>query len=90
MTFSVLSPYRVLTDLMDRNEISAFILDDILIDVFRSLYLECQTARKLREDHDLRKAKGQHRKVSKHTSEGDIIKAANLFFCNLEQKYLWG
>ncbi|OQR69932.1 protein dopey-1-like, partial [Tropilaelaps mercedesae] len=90
MTFSVLSPYRVLTALMDRNEISAFILDDILIDVFRSLYLECQTAKKLREDHDMRKAKGQHRKVSKHTSEVDIIKAANLFFCNLEQKYLWG
>ncbi|XP_022650868.1 protein dopey-1-like isoform X3 [Varroa jacobsoni] len=90
MTFSVLSPYRVLTALMDRNEISAFILDDILIDVFRSLYLECHTARKLREDHDLRKSKGHHRKVAKHTSEVDIIKAANLFFCNLEQKYLWG
>ncbi|EEC12059.1 protein dopey-1, putative [Ixodes scapularis] len=78
--FSVFWPYRILVSLMDKPEITTAILDDILIDVFRSLYLECSSGTL---------AKSQQEKQADRT-HFELVKTANLLFSSLEPDYLWG
>ncbi|CAN7989377.1 unnamed protein product [Ixodes hexagonus] len=78
--FSVFWPYRILVSLMDKPEVTAAILDDILIDVFRSLYLECNSGMV---------AKSQQEKQADRT-HFELVKTANLLFSSLEPDYLWG
>lgn len=78
--FSVLWPYRILVSLMDKPEITTAILDDILIDVFRSLYLECNFGTV---------AKSQQEKQADR-AHFELVKTANLLFSTLEPDYLWG
>ncbi|GIY38627.1 protein dopey-1 [Caerostris darwini] len=74
--------YRLLISLLDRPEISSVILDDVLIDIFRSLYLACHStyASSLRLDR-------RNKKTIKDKNE--LKKAANLLFGTLEPSYLW-
>ena len=37
-----LRPFRILISLLDKPEIGAAILEDVLIDVFRHMYRECE------------------------------------------------
>ncbi|KFM72926.1 Protein dopey-1, partial [Stegodyphus mimosarum] len=74
--------YRLLISLLDRPEISSVILDDVLIDIFRSLYLACNSP------HVSNEKSG--RKSQKSTKDrGELKKAANLLFATLEPSYLW-
>ncbi|XP_042903309.1 protein DOP1A isoform X2 [Parasteatoda tepidariorum] len=74
--------YRLLISLLDRPEISSAILDDIMIDIFRSLYLACHSSKFYISKND---KKGQ--KSSKDQNE--LKKSANLLFGTLEPSYLW-
>ncbi|XP_077487312.1 LOW QUALITY PROTEIN: protein DOP1A [Amblyomma americanum] len=76
--FSVFWPYRILVSLIDKPETS-FILDDILIDVFRSLYIEC----------NLGTVTKSHQEKQANRSNFELIKTANLLFSSLEPNYLW-
>lgn len=76
--FSVFWPYRILVSLMDKQEAN-FILDDILIDVFRSLYIEC----------NLGTVTKSHQEKQANRSNFELIKTANLLFSSLEPNYLW-
>ncbi|KAH7947464.1 hypothetical protein HPB52_012193 [Rhipicephalus sanguineus] len=76
--FSVFWPYRILVSLLDKPETN-FILDDILIDVFRSLYIEC----------NLGTVTKSHQEKQANRSNFELIKTANLLFSSLEPNYLW-
>uniref|UniRef100_A0A0P5JMF4 Dopey-1 n=1 Tax=Daphnia magna TaxID=35525 RepID=A0A0P5JMF4_9CRUS len=69
-----MKPYRVLISLLDKPEIGPIILDDILIDVFRSLYFS---------NND------QSKKQKKAAQHDELVKTANLFFGTLEEAYIW-
>lgn len=78
--FSVFWPYRILVCLMDKHEITTGILDDILIDVFRSLYIECNLGTVTKSSQEKQAHRGNY----------ELIKTANLLFSSLEPDYLWG
>lgn len=78
--FSVFWPYRILVCLMDKHEITTYVLDDILIDVFRSLYIECNLGTVTKSSQEKQAHRGNY----------ELIKTANLLFSSLEPDYLWG
>ncbi|CAL1261526.1 unnamed protein product [Larinioides sclopetarius] len=74
--------YRLLISLLDRPEISSVILDDVLIDIFRSLHLACHSSNNISMQLD--------RKTQKSNKDrNELKKAANLLFGTLEPSYLW-
>ncbi len=64
----------MLISLLEKPEIGPTILDDILVDVFRALYLSNRVSEK--EDW----SKSQHE---------ELVKTANLLFGTLEECYVW-
>lgn len=74
-----LRPYRLLVSLLDKPDIGQVILDDILYEVFRTLYLVCDC-----NDDSSGKAGGTTYKGSQ-----ELLKCANLFFSTLEPCYIW-
>ncbi|KAG8189706.1 hypothetical protein JTE90_022518 [Oedothorax gibbosus] len=74
--------YRLLISLLDRPEISSVILDDILIDIFRSLYLACHSTKSIAVEDEKRNQKSLK-------DQNELKKAANLLFGTLEPSYLW-
>ena len=68
-----LKPYRVLISLLEKPEIGPTILDDILVDVFRALYLSGSRSSKdwTKSQHD------------------ELVKTSNLLFGTLEESYVW-
>lgn len=73
----VLWSYRLLISLLDRPEISSVILDEILIEVFRSLYKENNNW------------SNQNNKTKETRNNSELIKTANLLFGTFEPYYLW-
>lgn len=93
-------PYRLLTSLFDKPQIGPVILDGILFDVFRTLYLSClnqqkdkhSTIRCVSFNGDLTSLKTEDnilnkQFISKHCQE--IVKNANLLFNTLQSYYIW-
>lgn len=93
-------PYRLLTSLFDKPQIGPVILDSILFDVFRTLYLSClnqqkhknSTIRCVSFNGDLTSLKTDEsvlnkQFISKHCQE--IVKNANLLFNTLQSYYIW-
>ncbi|KAK7864583.1 hypothetical protein R5R35_003176 [Gryllus longicercus] len=74
-------PYRLLVSLLDKQDIGPIILDDILFEVFRTLYLSCG-------DNDRTVGNGSAPTGSRSSSQ-EILKAANLLFSSLEPCYIW-
>ncbi|XP_050312498.1 protein dopey-1 homolog [Anthonomus grandis grandis] len=92
--------YRLLTSLFEKSQIGPVILDGILYDVFRTLYLSClslqkyknQTVRCVSFNGDLSSLKGNDgglnkQFVSKNCQE--LVKNANLLFNTLQSYYIW-
>ncbi|XP_048525451.1 protein dopey-1 homolog, partial [Dendroctonus ponderosae] len=92
--------YRLLTSLFEKPQIGPVILDGILYDVFRTLYLSClnmqkhrnQTGRCVSFNGDLKSLKAydidlNKQFVSKNCQE--LVKNANLLFNTLQSYYLW-
>lgn len=93
-------PYRLLTSLFDKPQIGPVILDGILYDVFRTLYLSCLHQQKHKNNSvrcvsfngDLMSLNNDEnilnkQFVSKNCQE--LIKNANLLFNTLQSYYIW-
>lgn len=93
-------PYRLLTSLFEKPQIGPVILDGVLYDVFRTLYLSCLNLQKHKSgsarcvsfNGDLNSLKGNaeglnQQFVSKNCQE--LVKNANLLFNTLQSYYIW-
>lgn len=96
-----IKPYRLLTSLFDKPQIGPVILDSVLYDVFRALYLSClhqqkqknTTARCVSFNGDITSLKettddGLSREFLVRNCQ-DLIKNANLLFNTLQNYYIW-
>lgn len=96
-----IKPYRLLTSLFDKPQIGPVILDSILYDVFRALYLAClhqqkqknNTVRCVSFNGDLTSLKESEVVVlsKEYLSRNcqELIKNANLLFNTLQSYYIW-
>ncbi|KAF5280713.1 hypothetical protein FQR65_LT15003 [Abscondita terminalis] len=95
-----IKPYRLLTSLFDKPQIGPVILDSVLYDVFRSLYLTClhqqkqkgSTLRCVSFNGDINSLKTCDSILSKQfltKNCQELIKNANLLFNTLETYYIW-
>lgn len=93
-------PYRLLTSLFDKPQIGPVILDGILFDVFRTLYLSClnqqkhknSTIRCVSFNGDLTSLKSDDNILNKQFISKqcqEIVKNANLLFNTLQSYYIW-
>ncbi|RZC43188.1 hypothetical protein BDFB_001927, partial [Asbolus verrucosus] len=96
-----IKPYRLLTSLFDKPQIGPVILDSILYDVFRTLYLSCLQQQKQKNSSvrcvsfngDLTSLKNTNETilnkqfVTKKCQE--LVKNANLLFNTLQSYYIW-
>nr|XP_022916081.1 protein dopey-1 homolog isoform X1 [Onthophagus taurus] len=94
-------PYRLLTSLFEKPQIGPVILDHILYEVFRSLYLTCLHQQKQRNasvrcvsfNGDLTSLKQREETtltkqfITKYCQE--LVKNANLLFATLQPYYIW-
>ncbi|KAJ8919768.1 hypothetical protein NQ315_006297 [Exocentrus adspersus] len=93
-------PYRLLTSLFDKPQIGPVILDGILYDVFRTLYLSCLHQQKHKNNSvrcvsfngDLTSLKTDENVLNKQfvaKNCQELIKNANLLFNTLQSYYIW-
>ncbi|KAJ8938330.1 hypothetical protein NQ318_007043 [Aromia moschata] len=93
-------PYRLLTSLFDKPQIGPVILDSILYDVFRSLYLACLHQQKHKNSSvrcvsfngDLTSLKNDENVLNKQfvtKNCQELVKNANLLFNTLQSYYIW-
>lgn len=79
-----LKPFRILVSLLDKPEIGPMILDFILYEVFRTLYLA--SAEKQGAEGRM---KDLHRNLTQPTNNQELFKSVNLLFSSLEPAYIW-
>lgn len=96
-----IKPYRLLTSLFDKPQIGPVILDSILYDVFRALYLSCLHQQKQKNNSvrcvsfngDITSLKEfEEVSLSKEylaRNCQELIKNANLLFNTLQSYYIW-
>lgn len=95
-----IKPYRLLTSLFDKPKIGPVILDTILYDVFRALYLSCLNQQKHKNENvrcvsyngNLNSLGSKDGALSKDfvlKSCQELIKNANLLFDTLQSYYIW-
>lgn len=95
-----IKPYRLLTSLFDKPQIGPVILDSILYDVFRALYLSCLhqqkqknvTVRCVSFNGDITSLKETEENLSREflvRNCQELIKNANLLFNTLQNYYIW-
>ncbi|KAM9724218.1 protein DOP1A isoform 3-T3 [Menidia menidia] len=85
-----LKPFRILISLLDKPELGPAILEDVLIEVFRTLHTQCRAELDLpnqspfSKDHTLLSSKLRENKKT-----AELIKTANLLFNSFEPYYMW-
>ncbi|CAH0546183.1 unnamed protein product [Brassicogethes aeneus] len=95
-----IKPYRLLTSLFDKPQIGPVILDTILYDVFRTLYLSCLHQQKHKStpgrcvsfNGDLKSLKSEDNALNKvfvTTNCQELVKNANVLFNTLQSYYIW-
>lgn len=96
-----IKPYRLLTSLFDKPQIGPVILDSILYDVFRALYLSCLYQQKQKNNSvrcvsfngDITSLKETEEIVlsKEYLARNcqELIKNANLLFNTLQSYYIW-
>ena len=77
-----LKPFRILITLLDKPEVGTDILNDIMLEIFRTLYKHSQIRSKLL-DISIRIGKDVN------TMHNELIKNANLLFSSLESYFIW-
>ncbi|XP_048456543.1 protein dopey-1 isoform X8 [Rhincodon typus] len=85
-----LKPFRILISLLDKPELGPAILEDVLIEVFRTLHSQCKAELNLKtqpsyceDDTQLSSKMRENKKTS------ELIKTANLLFNSFEPYYMW-
>ena len=77
-----LKPFRILITLLDKPEVGSAILNDIMLEIFRTLYKHSQVRSKLLVI-SIRIGK------EVNTMHNELIKNANLLFSSLESYFIW-
>uniref|UniRef100_A0A8C5Q2B3 DOP1 leucine zipper like protein A n=1 Tax=Leptobrachium leishanense TaxID=445787 RepID=A0A8C5Q2B3_9ANUR len=85
-----LKPFRILISLLDKPELGPAILEDVLIEVFRSLYTQCKAELDLQMQTPFSKDPVQlSSKLRENKRTAELIKTANLLFNSFEPYYMW-
>ncbi|NWY71245.1 DOP1 protein, partial [Erithacus rubecula] len=85
-----LKPFRILISLLDKPELGPAILEDVLIEVFRTLYTQCKTELELQTEPSFNKDHTQlSSKLRENKKTAELIKTANLLFNSFEPYYMW-
>ncbi|EDL77635.1 similar to dJ202D23.2 (novel protein similar to C21ORF5 (KIAA0933)) (predicted), isoform CRA_d [Rattus norvegicus] len=85
-----LKPFRILISLLDKPELGPVILEDVLIEVFRTLYSQCKAELDLQMEPPFSKDRAQlSSKLRENKKTAELIKTANLLFNSFEPYYMW-
>uniref|UniRef100_A0A9L0SGE9 DOP1 leucine zipper like protein A n=2 Tax=Equus TaxID=9789 RepID=A0A9L0SGE9_HORSE len=85
-----LKPFRILISLLDKPELGPVILEDVLIEVFRTLYSQCKAELDLQMEPAFSKDHAQlSSKLRENKKTAELIKTANLLFNSFEPYYMW-
>ncbi|NWW65030.1 DOP1 protein, partial [Ifrita kowaldi] len=85
-----LKPFRILISLLDKPELGPAILEDVLIEVFRTLYTQCKAELELQTEPSFSKDHTQlSSKLRENKKTAELIKTANLLFNSFEPYYMW-
>ncbi|XP_047415533.1 protein dopey-1 isoform X2 [Sciurus carolinensis] len=85
-----LKPFRILISLLDKPELGPVILEDVLIEVFRTLYSQCKAELDLQMEPPFNKDHAQlSSKLRENKKTAELIKTANLLFNSFEPYYMW-
>ncbi|XP_053566454.1 protein dopey-1 isoform X1 [Bombina bombina] len=85
-----LKPFRILISLLDKPELGPAILEDVLIEVFRTLYTQCKAELDLQTQYPFSKDPVQlSSKLRENKRTAELIKTANLLFNSFEPYYMW-
>ncbi|XP_027625702.1 protein dopey-1 [Tupaia chinensis] len=85
-----LKPFRILISLLDKPELGPVILEDVLIEVFRTLYSQCKAELDLQMEPPFSKDHTQlSSKLRENKKTAELIKTANLLFNSFEPYYMW-
>ncbi|XP_063168711.1 protein dopey-1 [Candoia aspera] len=85
-----LKPFRILISLLDKPELGPVILEDVLIEVFRTLYTQCKAELDLQMESSFSKDHIQlSSKLRENKKTAELIKTANLLFNSFEPYYMW-
>ncbi|KFO30401.1 Protein dopey-1 [Fukomys damarensis] len=85
-----LKPFRILISLLDKPELGPVILEDVLIEVFKTLYSQCKAELDLQVEPPFSKDHAQlSSKLRENKKTAELIKTANLLFNSFEPYYMW-
>ncbi|KAM3873118.1 protein DOP1A isoform 1-T1 [Diretmus argenteus] len=85
-----LKPFRILISLLDKPELGPAILEDVLIEVFRTLHTQCRTELDLQNQNPFSKDHTHlSSKLRENKKTAELIKTANLLFNSFEPYYMW-
>ncbi|NWR42323.1 DOP1 protein, partial [Regulus satrapa] len=85
-----LKPFRILISLLDKPELGPVILEDVLIEVFRTLHTQCKAELELQTEPSFNKDHTQlSSKLRENKKTAELIKTANLLFNSFEPYYMW-
>uniref|UniRef100_UPI00398E42B7 protein DOP1A n=1 Tax=Pristiophorus japonicus TaxID=55135 RepID=UPI00398E42B7 len=85
-----LKPFRILISLLDKPELGPAILEDVLIEVFRTLHSQCKAELNLKTQTSSSKDHTQlSSKMRENKKTSELIKTANLLFNSFEPYYMW-
>ncbi|KAM4632697.1 protein DOP1A [Polymixia lowei] len=85
-----LKPFRILISLLDKPELGPAILEDVLIEVFRTLHTQCRTELDLQNQSPFSKDHTHlSSKLRENKKTAELIKTANLLFNSFEPYYMW-
>ncbi|XP_077431543.1 protein DOP1A isoform X3 [Vanacampus margaritifer] len=85
-----LKPFRILISLLDKPELGPAILEDVLIEVFRTLHTHCKTELGLQNQSSFSKDHTHlSSKLRENKKTAELIKTANLLFNSFEPFYMW-
>ncbi|XP_026868324.2 protein dopey-1 isoform X2 [Electrophorus electricus] len=85
-----LKPFRILISLLDKPELGPAILEDVLIEVFRTLHTQCCAELDLPHQNPFSKDQTHlSSKLRENKKTAELIKTANLLFNSFEPYYMW-
>ncbi|XP_067368008.1 protein dopey-1 isoform X2 [Channa argus] len=85
-----LKPFRILISLLDKPELGPAILEDVLIEVFRTLHTQCRTELDLQNQSPFSKDHTHlSSKLRENKKTAELVKTANLLFNSFEPYYMW-
>ncbi|XP_041842949.1 protein dopey-1 isoform X2 [Melanotaenia boesemani] len=85
-----LKPFRILISLLDKPELGPVILEDVLIEVFRTLHTQCRAELDLQNQSPFSKDHTHlSSKLRENKKTAELIKTANLLFNSFEPYFMW-